>query len=493
MIKLIIDSNKNLKKAATSKVFVGENEFEEITVSCNRRVLVNNIPDFSASLRVVIGENELSYPLAFSDTDSNTMTATVLIDTRMTRAVAELQFYVKFNSGEKVGMTNAIKIECKPNIESNGDEPYIPPIPLDDFVPRAQTIAGIDQYDAITAEELKAALDIEVSDGAKVFFEIFAPPYYVSDNDYCKIGDIWVDKEISTGQGYRVSVLMSKIYISDPGVYYCSWQPVVPASFNINVLPGGGNLPVHRYSETGGNTEYSYPPYRNGDILTVNGSDYECSVSDGSSYSSTYTYSFKRAVSEADITGKMSLIPINPTVEEIEAMPSGQLYSDENSHKGIIKGGQEFYDTTYIDGNYYTKEEANARYLVEGTPKTYLNGARLNNLQESEDFCLLGQLMINSSNEIYICVSKTAIPNSELFSYTFDRVEKAIKRVDSLTSQPDASKYPSALAVYNALQNKENTANKVTSLSSSSTDSQYPTAKCVYDMIGDIESLLAEV
>ena len=33
----------------------------------------------------------------------------------------------------------------------------------------------------------------------------------------------------------------------------------------------------------------------------------------------------------------------------------------------------------------------------------------------------------------------------------------------------------------------------VTSLSSSSTDSQIPTAKCVYDLIGDIESLLAEV
>lgn len=213
MIKLIIDSNKNLKKAATSKVFVGENEFEEITVSCNRRVLVNNIPDFSASLRVVIGENELSYPLAFSDTDSNTMTATVLIDTRMTRAVAELQFYVKFNSGEKVGMTNAIKIKCNPNIES-GDEPYIPPIPLDDYVPRAQTIAGIDQYDAITADELKEALDLD----------------------------------------------------------------------------------------------------------------------DG-----------------------MGLAPLNPTAEQIAALPVGQVYSDTANHKGTIKGGQSFYDTEYIDEAIPTK------------------------------------------------------------------------------------------------------------------------------------------
>ena len=40
---------------------------------------------------------------------------------------------------------------------------------------------------------------------------------------------------------------------------------------------------------------------------------------------------------------------------------------------------------------------------------------------------------------------------------------------------------------------KENVINKVTSISSSSTDTQYPTAKCMYDIIGDIETLLAEV
>lgn len=45
-----------------------------------------------------------------------------------------------------------------------------------------------------------------------------------------------------------------------------------------------------------------------------------------------------------------------------------------------------------------------------------------------------------------------------------------------------------------ALQtSKENASNKVTSLSSSSTDTQYPSAKCVYDLIGDVESLLADL
>ena len=39
----------------------------------------------------------------------------------------------------------------------------------------------------------------------------------------------------------------------------------------------------------------------------------------------------------------------------------------------------------------------------------------------------------------------------------------------------------------------EVTSNKVTSLSSESTDTEYPSAKCVYDMVGNVESLLAEI
>lgn len=43
------------------------------------------------------------------------------------------------------------------------------------------------------------------------------------------------------------------------------------------------------------------------------------------------------------------------------------------------------------------------------------------------------------------------------------------------------------------ISGKENISNKVTSISSESTDTQYPSAKAVYNIIGDIESLLAEI
>lgn len=43
------------------------------------------------------------------------------------------------------------------------------------------------------------------------------------------------------------------------------------------------------------------------------------------------------------------------------------------------------------------------------------------------------------------------------------------------------------------IDNMQTTSNLVTSISGSSTDTQYPSAKCMYDIVGDIESLLAEV
>ena len=49
------------------------------------------------------------------------------------------------------------------------------------------------------------------------------------------------------------------------------------------------------------------------------------------------------------------------------------------------------------------------------------------------------------------------------------------------------------LTAHQNISGKEDKTNKVTSISSSSTDTQYPSAKCVYDLIGNIESLLAEV
>lgn len=100
--------------------------------------------------------------------------------------------------------------------------------------------------------------------------------------------------------------------------------------------------------------------------------------------------------------------------------------------------------------------------------------------------------------------------------------EKLANKVTAISSASTDIEYPSAKAVYDAIdavpvitvdsaldaqsanpvQNgvivtalggKEDTSNKVTSIDNTSTDTQYPSAKCVYDLIGDINTILADL
>lgn len=57
----------------------------------------------------------------------------------------------------------------------------------------------------------------------------------------------------------------------------------------------------------------------------------------------------------------------------------------------------------------------------------------------------------------------------------------------------DLSDYYTKSETDTLLNGKENLSNKVTTLSISSTDTEYPSAKCVYDIIGDVETLLANL
>ena len=86
---------------------------------------------------------------------------------------------------------------------------------------------------------------------------------------------------------------------------------------------------------------------------------------------------------------KMSHAPIDPTAEEIEVMPDGQLYQDSVNHKGIIKGGQEFYDTYYVDSKF------------NQTPKiTYNNG----NPSTSNTNFKLGDIWVNAAGDVWTVV-----------------------------------------------------------------------------------------
>ena len=77
---------------------------------------------------------------------------------------------------------------------------------------------------------------------------------------------------------------------------------------------------------------------------------------------------------DIDLSGYMTLAPLNPTAQEIEAMPSGQLYGNTVNHKGIIKGGQEFYDRTYVDNNF------KKTYISEYLPPYFCSNNGNNNM-----------------------------------------------------------------------------------------------------------------
>lgn len=77
---------------------------------------------------------------------------------------------------------------------------------------------------------------------------------------------------------------------------------------------------------------------------------------------------------DAKIAAKMDLAPLNPTAEQIAALPSGQLYGDNANHKSIIKGGQSFYDTVYIDENY------RKTYTSDKLPPYFCSGNDTNNM-----------------------------------------------------------------------------------------------------------------
>lgn len=90
----------------------------------------------------------------------------------------------------------------------------------------------------------------------------------------------------------------------------------------------------------GKENEYDMFLYINGDWVSVGSGSIDLS-----------DYYTKEETADL-LSDKMDLAPLNPTAEQIAALPVGQVYGDTANHKGTIKGGQEFYDTEYVDNNY---------------------------------------------------------------------------------------------------------------------------------------------
>lgn len=116
-------------------------------------------------------------------------------------------------------------------------------------------------------------------------------------------------------------------------------------------------------------------------------------------YGAQKTYAWERLLSLFDleelenaINAKMSLAPLNPTAEQIAALPVGQVYGDTANHKGTIKGGQSFYDSAYIDENYrrtFIDNEYNPPYRVPSSVNDFQIGDMWVNTGQMRSFTLV--------------------------------------------------------------------------------------------------------
>lgn len=210
-------------------------------------------------------------------------------------------------------------------------------------------------------------------DTSKLIVSTNLPPMSVPsevDVDLLRVGDTWIQRGANIV--YKLTEAQYN-YQDDPSVepyHKFTWQPL-----NKRYVSGDAEPPTtatyDRVSydiETWHFSGLPVPEYFKGDQYSqMVDSDPEkhftlnsAQISLISFHTVVYHYDWREEGGSGDLSAKMDLAPINPTAEEIAALPAGQLYGDMSNHKGILKtngqypyqNGQEFYDSVYIDQHY---------------------------------------------------------------------------------------------------------------------------------------------
>ena len=193
------------------------------------------------------------------------------------------------------------------------------------------------------------------------------------------------------------------------------------------------------------------------------------------------------ATSLKDVVNKVAFIEVNNVSGDYFL---NGTFSDAIQH--ISNGG-----ILYITGDYVSLELSDTYASVgAGTPAPVL----VSFIDENEE---LGQTyiygLIIASENAWLLKFSFDTATKELLSVSQPRLENADYKVTSINAQSTNEYYPSAKAVWDAIEDTalintqsssstsplflENLSNKVTSISSQSTDIEYPSAKCVYDAI----------
>lgn len=110
-------------------------------------------------------------------------------------------------------------------------------------------------------------------------------------------------------------------------------------------------------------------------------------------------------------------------------------------------------------------------------------------IESSNEYTALENVLNEVESVIDGLPSKVS-KSGDSMSGDLDMTNNKVKGLATPSADTDAAtkKY-----VDDSVSGKESTSNKVTSISSASTDTEYPSAKCVYDLIGDINTILADL
>lgn len=168
---------------------------------------------------------------------------------------------------------------------------------------------------------------------------------------------------------------------------------------------------------------------------------------------------------------------LEPTGAFAQSGTNSHAYSDSDNHQGSIVE----FDASRSSSVYGRSNTVQPRavmvyyYVVCGNTASGSSLINLNSKQDKMQYTALPTPTASLSGQIFQYTGSTNANYTN--GYFYKCVQSGGSYIWTLCPVMDA----------------QTVSNLVTSVSAASTDSQYPSAKCVYDLVGDIETLLAQI
>ena len=199
-------------------------------------------------------------------------------------------------------------------------------------------------------------------------------------------------------------------------------------------------------------------------------------------------------ITTADTQNFVTSGDVKTQIEGYNYINSGQAQTQiDNSISGKMDtSAMTAYATTgWVENQGYLTTETDP--IFTGSPAygiTSQDIANWNSVSGKQDTLVSGTNIKTINNESILGSGNITIQGGGGGS---NIIELTQAEYDALTAYTEDAIYVITDAPVYDISNYELLSNKVTSISSASTDTQYPSAKCVYDLIGDVETLLANI